>query len=54
LACYAAQPASTLSGCDAQGGFGVSGKECGVIDTGVDVNHPALFPVAAWIHFYAE
>ena len=44
---YAAQPATYIIRLrDAQGGFGVSGKGVvAVIDTGVDVNHPALVPV---------
>jgi len=44
---YAAQPATYIIRLrDSQGGFGVSGRGVvAVIDTGVDVNHPALVPV---------
>jgi subtilisin family serine protease len=44
---YAAQPAGQIIRLqDAQNGFGVSGKGIvAVIDTGVDPNHPVLYPV---------
>jgi subtilisin family serine protease len=44
---YAAQPATqVIRLIDAQNGFGVSGTGIvAVIDTGVDVNHPVLYPV---------
>src|SRR5207248_812471 len=44
---YAAQPAAQIIRLrDAQNGFGISGTGIvAVIDTGVDPNHPALYPV---------
>jgi subtilisin family serine protease len=44
---YAAQPAAQIIRLrDAQNGFGISGKGIvAVIDTGVDPNHPVLYPV---------
>jgi subtilisin family serine protease len=44
---YVAQPATQIIRlADAQNGFGVSGSGIvAVIDTGVDVNHPVLYPV---------
>jgi subtilisin family serine protease len=44
---YVAQPATQIIRlADAQNGFGVSGTGIvAVIDTGVDVNHPVLYPV---------
>jgi len=44
---YVAQPATQIIRlADAQNGFGISGSGIvAVIDTGVDVNHPVLYPV---------
>src|SRR5260370_5566321 len=44
---YAAQPAAQIIRLtDAQNGFGIAGKGIvAVIDTGVDPNHPVLYPV---------
>jgi len=44
---YAAQPAAQIIRLqDAQNGFGIAGKGIvAVIDTGVDPNHPVLYPI---------